>query len=216
MIKETQSINTVRRSDRAMNDEAWIAAFLHRAPVGVLATVSDDQPFINSNLFVYDEKSNALYIHTARKGRTRDNIEAGSGQSPSEAAKVCFHVFEMGRLLPADEALEFSVEYGGVTVFGRASVVSDREEAREWLQRLLDKYAPHLRPGEHYRPIMDEELVRTTVMRIDIEFVERQAQAGRRRLSRRVLVRGTAVGKQGKQPDRTVPGTTVRRPNFGD
>ena len=179
MTKEAQPINTVRRSDRAVEDDAWIKAFLHRAPVGVLATVSDDQPFINSNLFVYDEMSNTIYIHTARKGRTRDNVEAGTvGPSgglrtdrpeQTEPAKVCFHIFEMGRLLPADEALEFSVEYGGVTVFGRASVVSDREEAREWLQRLLDKYAPHLRPGEHYRPIIDEELVRTSVMRIDID-----------------------------------------------
>ncbi|MEZ4767789.1 MAG: pyridoxamine 5'-phosphate oxidase family protein [Caldilineales bacterium] len=174
-MKNPSAINTVRRSDRAVEDEAWIKAFLHRAPVGVLATVSDGQPFINSNLFVYDQVSNALYIHTARKGRTRDNVEAGTGQSlteaaePAQPAKVCFHVYEMGRLLPADEALEFSVEYGGVTVFGRASVVDDREEAREWLQSLLDKYAPHLRPGEHYRPIIDEELARTTVMRIDIE-----------------------------------------------
>ena len=175
MTKEAQPINTVRRSDRAVEDDAWIKAFLHRAPVGVLATVSDDQPFINSNLFVYDEMSNTIYIHTARKGRTRDNVEAGTVTDRPERgsatvpAKVCFHIFEMGRLLPADEALEFSVEYGGVTVFGRASVVSDLEEAREWLQRLLDKYAPHLRPGEHYRPIMDEELVRTAVMRIDID-----------------------------------------------
>lgn len=169
MTKETQSINTVRRSDRAMNDEAWIAAFLHRAPVGILATVSDDQPFINSNLFVYDETADAIYLHTARKGRTRDNIETGSGQSPNEPAKVCFHVFEMGRLLPADEALEFSVEYGGVTVFGRGVVVAGQEEARAALQRLLDKYAPHLRPGEHYRPITDDELARTAVYRIAIE-----------------------------------------------
>ena len=181
-MKTPPSINTVRRSDRAVEDDAWIKAFLHRAPVGVLATVSGDQPFINSNLFVYDDVSNSLYIHTARKGRTRDNVETGSGRSvqsppegvtepaePAQPAKVCFHVFEMGRLLPADEALEFSVEYGGVTVFGSASVVEDREEAREWLQSLLDKYAPHLRPGEHYRPIIDEELVRTTVMRIDID-----------------------------------------------
>ena len=179
MTKEAQPINTVRRSDRAVEDDAWIKAFLHRAPVGVLATVSDDQPFINSNLFVYDEISNVLYIHTARKGRTRDNVEAGTvGPSgglrtdrpeQTEPAKVCFHIFEMGRLLPADEALEFSVEYGGVTVFGRASVVSDREEAREWLQRLLDKYAPHLHAGDDYRPPVPEELVRTTVFRLDID-----------------------------------------------
>ena len=56
-----------------------------------------------------------------------------------------------------------------MTVFGRASVVSDREEAREWLQSLLDKCAPHLRPGEHYRAVIDEEQVSATVMRIDID-----------------------------------------------
>ena len=56
-----------------------------------------------------------------------------------------------------------------MTVFGRASVVDDREEARAWLQSLLDKCAPHLRPGEHYRAVIDEEQVSATVMRIDIE-----------------------------------------------
>ena len=37
------------------------------------------------------------------------------------------------------------------------------------LQMLLDKYAPHLRPGEDYRPPVAEEIARTAVMRIDIE-----------------------------------------------
>lgn len=161
MSKDTPPINAVRRSDRAVEDEAWIIAFLQRAPVGILATVSGDQPFINSNLFVYDEAANAIYLHTARKGRTRDNIEADG--------RVCVHVYEMGRLLPADEALEFSVEYGGVTVFGLGSIVDGREEARAALQLLLEKYAPHLRPGEHYRPITDDELARTAVYRIDID-----------------------------------------------
>jgi nitroimidazol reductase NimA-like FMN-containing flavoprotein (pyridoxamine 5'-phosphate oxidase superfamily) len=75
----------------------------------------------------------------------------------------------MGRLLPATYALEFSVEYAGVVVFGTASVVSDDAEARHGLQLLLDKYAPHLRSGEHYRPITDEELARTSVYRVQIE-----------------------------------------------
>ncbi len=57
----------------------------------------------------------------------------------------------------------------GVVAFGRGRVVEDREEARTALQMLLDKYAPHLRPGVHYRPSTDEELRRTAVYRIDIE-----------------------------------------------
>ena len=103
----TLSPSHIRRSDRAVEDVAWIQNFLQRAPVGVLATASDGQPFINSNLFVYDQAAHAIYLHTARTGRTRTNVEANE--------RVCFHAFEMGRLLPADTALEFSVEYGGVT-----------------------------------------------------------------------------------------------------
>lgn len=158
-----QQANFVRRRDRSVEDEAWIVDFLRRAAVGATATVVDGQPFINTNLFVYDDSRDCIYIHTAKHGRTRSNFESG------EAPRVCFSVMEMGRLLPADEALEFSVEYAGVTVFGTGSVVEDEPEAYDALQLLLDKYAPHLRPGEHYRASTAEELARTAVMRIDIE-----------------------------------------------
>ncbi len=154
-------ITHVRRQDRAVTDEAWIRAFLHRAAVGTLATVYEGQPFLNTNLFVYDEAAHAIYMHTARIGRTRSNVEVGG--------PICFTISEMGRLLPAKEALEFSVEYCGVTVFGTAVLLDDPVEAERGLQLLLDKYAPHLKPGQDYRPIMPEELKRTAVYRINIE-----------------------------------------------
>jgi hypothetical protein len=151
----------VRRSDREVKDEAWLKHMLCTEPVGVLATVAGDQPFLNSNLFVYDEASHVIYMHTARIGRTRINVE--------QEEKVCFSVFNMGRLLPADVALEFSVEYAGVVVFGSATLVEDEAEATVALQKLLDKYAPHLTPGQDYRPPVPEELKRTSVFKIAIE-----------------------------------------------
>ncbi len=151
----------MRRRDRAVEDEKWVRAFLHSGAWGALATIADDQPFINTNLYVYDEKANAIYLHTARSGRTRSNIEGD--------ARACFSVSEMGRLLPADTALEFSVEYAGVTVFGRGRVVDDDREKSYALQLLLDKYAPHLKPERDYRPSTQEELDRTSVFRVDIE-----------------------------------------------
>lgn len=150
----------IRRDDRAVDDETWIRELLHRAPVGSLATVYDGQPFINQNLFVYDEAAHVIYTHTARVGRTRANVEGNE--------RICFMVSEMGRLLPADVALEFSVEYNGVAVFGTAQVVTG-DEARYGLQCLLGKYFAHLTPGEDYRPITEDELARTTVYRINIE-----------------------------------------------
>jgi nitroimidazol reductase NimA-like FMN-containing flavoprotein (pyridoxamine 5'-phosphate oxidase superfamily) len=156
-----QSFTQIRRQDRAVTDEAWIKAFLHRAPYGVLATSHAGQPFVNTNLFVYDEAAHAIYLHTAPVGRTQANVEANG--------RVCFSISEMGRLLPADVALEFSVEFAGVTVFGTATILTDETEKRHGLQMLLDKYCPHLRPGQDYRPITVEELQRTAVYRIDIE-----------------------------------------------
>lgn len=151
----------VRRKDRAVTDDDWIRDVLRREPFGVLATVADGQPFVNANIFVYVDAAHAVYLHTARAGRTRANVEGDE--------RVCFTVSRMGRLLPADTALEMSVEYEGVVVFGRAAVVADEAEARAALQALLDKYFPHLAPGRDYRAIQPEELARTTVYRVAVE-----------------------------------------------
>jgi nitroimidazol reductase NimA-like FMN-containing flavoprotein (pyridoxamine 5'-phosphate oxidase superfamily)/uncharacterized damage-inducible protein DinB len=151
----------IRRHDRG-KDDAWIRAFLHAAPYGFLATVDDSgQPFLNSNLYAYDEEAHCIWLHTARTGRTPSNVDAYD--------RVCFSVAGIGRMLPADEALEFSVEYAGVVVFGRGRVVEDPSEARAGLQKLLDRYAPHLKPDRDYRGITLDEMKRTATYRLDIE-----------------------------------------------
>ncbi|GAB4495838.1 MAG: 5-nitroimidazole antibiotic resistance protein NimA [Anaerolineales bacterium] len=152
---------TPRRADRAVIAEDWIKTFLQRAEWGVLATSLAGQPFVNSNLFVYVENAHALYLHTAAEGRTVANLLANP--------RVCFTVGRMGRLLPAKTALNFSVEYASVMVFGTAQRVTDSAEAEAALQALLDKYFPHLRPEADYRPIAPEELARTAVIRVAIE-----------------------------------------------
>jgi nitroimidazol reductase NimA-like FMN-containing flavoprotein (pyridoxamine 5'-phosphate oxidase superfamily) len=151
----------IRRTDRAVTDEAWIEAMLTKSPFGVLATVRDGQPFANMNIFVYDAAAKYIYMHTANTGQTRSNVE--------HANRVCFSISEMGRLLPAVYALNFSVEYAGVIVFGTAEIVTDEAECARALQMLLTKYAPHLTPDVHYRPSTAAEIARTTVYRIRIE-----------------------------------------------
>lgn len=151
----------LRRRDRAVEDAAWIRELLGRSPVGVLGTASGSQPLLSANLFALDRERDVLYLHTARVGATREAVEA----NPS----VCFTVWEMGRFLPAREALEFSVEFASAVVVGRARVLTDGGEVRRALETIMEKYAPHLRPGVDYRPITDGEIARTTVYRVDVE-----------------------------------------------
>ena len=155
-----RALAEVRRKDR-VKDDAWIRAFLKRAHFGCLAMVHEGQPFIVTRNFAYDERRRAIYLHGAVKGRTHENVQA-DGRS-------CFGVSEMGRLLPAERAMNFGVEYAGVVVFGRTTIVTDSAEAKRALQLLLDKYFPHLRAGEDYAPVTDEDLKITAVYRIEIE-----------------------------------------------
>ena len=157
----TRPLAEVRRKDRQVTDEQWIRAMLRETALATLATSDGEQPFLHMNLFAFDEDKCVIYMHTARLGRTRSNIIHNT--------RVCLGLSEMGLLLPADTALEMSVEYASVVVFGRACLVSDQSEARHGLQLLLDKYFAHLHAGSDYRPITDEELARTQVYRIEID-----------------------------------------------
>ena len=86
----------LRRRDRG-KEEAWVRAFVEAAPYGFMATVGEGgQPYLNSNLYVYDADKHCIYLHTHRTGRTRQNVDAGD--------RVAFGIAAMGRLLPADEA----------------------------------------------------------------------------------------------------------------
>lgn len=151
----------ITHPDRANYDREWIVAFLRQAGMITLATVQDGQPFLSTLLFVYDEDRHAIYLHTARRGRVWENAKPG--------ARVCLSAASMGRLLPADTALNFSVEYRSVVVFGAIQPVEATQEAETALQMLLDKYFSHLRPGDDYRPITPGELSATAVYRVDVE-----------------------------------------------
>ena len=153
--------STIKRKDRAVEDPAWIAAMLRRAPMGVLATSRDGQPSINTRHFAFDEERSAIYMHGAKRGRTLDDLAAND--------RVCFSVSEIGRQLPASKAFDFGSEYSSVVVYGRAALVEDAAEARRALELILAKYFPHLSYGDDYAPIADKELEATAVFRISIE-----------------------------------------------
>jgi len=155
-----EPINKIRRRDLS-KDDAWVEAFLSRSAMGTLATCVGDQPFLVTRNFAYDPERNALYLHGAKKGRTFENIQVNN--------KICFSVSNMGRLLPADDALEVGVEYASVIVFGRINLVEEYDEATHGLQLLLDKYFPQFIPGQDYKPISSKALKITAVLRIDIE-----------------------------------------------
>ncbi len=97
--------NAQRRAELAQSDE-WVRDFLRRAPVGHIATVWGEQPFITPPNFWHDPARNEIYFHSNIVGRVRANAE--------KFKRVCFEASAFGQLLPSNIALEFSIQYESV------------------------------------------------------------------------------------------------------
>ncbi|MBI3738453.1 MAG: pyridoxamine 5'-phosphate oxidase family protein [Chloroflexi bacterium] len=139
----------------------WIRGFLRRAQIAHIASHWDDQPFITPSTFFYDEAGHRLIFHSNLAGRVRSNIE--------RHPEVCVEVSEMGKVLPSNVALEFSLQFRSVIVFGKARLIEDPNEQREVLHKLIAKYFGQMELGKDYRPATDKELKRTSVYEIKIE-----------------------------------------------
>jgi len=109
-----------QRKPDYMRDDDWIREFLLHGQIAHIASVWDDQPFITPTTYFYDEAGHRLIFHSNITGRIRANIE--------NHPKVCVEVSELGRLLPSNVALEFSLQFRSVVIFGSACILEDKHE----------------------------------------------------------------------------------------
>ncbi|NWF65363.1 MAG: pyridoxamine 5'-phosphate oxidase family protein [Chloroflexi bacterium] len=156
-----QNPTAFQRRPHLTKDDAWIREFLKTVKVGHIATSVDGQAFINPTTFWYDEAHHQIVFHSNIAGRIRSNIE----RNP----KVCLEASVLGQMLPSNVALEFSLQYRSVIVFGAARLVTDTDEARRLLYGLIGKYFSELKAGQQYREITEKELRATSVYAIQVE-----------------------------------------------
>jgi uncharacterized protein len=149
-----------RRPNYVRGDD-WIRDLLRRGQVAHIGTRWDDQPFVTPTNYWFDETAKRLIFHSNIVGRLRANIERHS--------RVAAEVSEMGRPLPSNVALEFSLQYRSVMIFGEASVLTDVTEQAQVLHALISKYFPGMEAGREYRPVTEKELKRTTVYALQID-----------------------------------------------
>ena len=110
------SPTALQRLPEYERDDDWIRAFLREAKVGHIASARDNQPFLNPSTFWFDEANHKIIFHSNVAGRIRSNIESN--------AKICFEAIELGKMLPSNVALEFSLQFCSVIVFGTARILT--------------------------------------------------------------------------------------------
>ena len=137
--------------------EQQINHLLQRAQTGSLATLNPDgTPYSTPIHFVYFD--NAIFLHGLPKGKKLDNIAHDS--------RVGFSVFEMDKLLldPDGKSWDTNTKYESVIISGTAKLVDDIEEKRNALNKIVEKYTPHLINNE----IPNNMIKGTAVIRIDV------------------------------------------------
>lgn len=150
-----------RQPEYTREKEGWIKSLLHRGEIAHIASHWDLQPFLNPTTYYYDEASHRLIFHSNIAGRIRANIE--------RHPEVCVEVSEFGKLLPSNIALEFSLQYRSVIVYGKARIIEDENEKRDVLHKLIHKYFGDMQIDKDYRSATDKELKRTSVYEIQID-----------------------------------------------
>ncbi len=137
--------------------EEQINNLLQREQTGTLATLNPDgTPYSTPIHFVYYD--NAIFVHGLPKGKKLDNIAHDS--------RVGFSVFEMDKLLldPDGKSWDTNTKYESVIISGTAKLVDDMEEKRNALNKIVEKYTPHLVNNE----IPSNMVKGTAVIRIDV------------------------------------------------
>ncbi|MBA2875547.1 pyridoxamine 5'-phosphate oxidase family protein [Thermaerobacillus caldiproteolyticus] len=122
----------MRRAMLECKDEEKINRLLQEASTGFLGLADGDEPYVVPLNFVW--WNNCVYVHGAEEGRKMEIIKSNP--------RVCFTVSENAGTMVHPVPAKTSTAYMSVIIFGRASVVSDLEEATAALQQLLYKYVP--------------------------------------------------------------------------
>lgn len=154
----------MRRSDREITDVDEIIKIIEKCDVCRLALSADNLPYIvpMNYGFEYTGGNLVLYFHSAHEGRKLDIIK----KNPF----ACFEMDTSHRIVEADKACGFSMEYESVIGSGKISFCSEKSGKTKALNQLMKNYAK-----DRVFSFSDHELESVTVFRLDVaEFTAKR------------------------------------------
>lgn len=150
----------MRRKDRQLGIDETIE-ILNKSEYGVLSTVDQNNiPYGVPINFVYID--GVIYFHCAEVGHKLSNIKQNNN--------VCFTVTNGVYLIPE----KFSTVYSSAILFGKISVVEDKEEKVKGLEALIRKLSPdYIEDGLKY---IERSADNTTVLKMEIKEMTGKAR----------------------------------------
>ena len=131
----------MRRKDREISDKEGLLAILQSCVVCRLGFAAAGRAYVVPLNFGYAWEENEplrLYFHCAREGLKLDMLARND--------LVCFEMDGEHKLLPGTEACEYSFAYASIIGWGKVSRLTQAEEKRNALQKIMERQAG---PGDY-------------------------------------------------------------------
>ena len=146
----------VRRKDREITNPDELRQVLKSTKYVTVALCMNDEPYLVSLSHGYEQVKNCLYFHCAPEGKKLVYLKANSkvwGQA----------VLDFGVTEECDYA------YNSVQFSGKMRLITDLSEKQHAIEVLVRQVS--FNPEEKLAKIKPEKLEKTTIGRIDIEYM---------------------------------------------
>ena len=165
-LPQTQNTTLKRLPQRGSHDREVVNQILDEGFICHVGFAIDGQPFVIPT--GYARAGDELLIHGSQASRMLRTLKGG--------IDACVTVTLIDGLVLARSAFHHSMNYRSVVIFGRATLVEDREEKLAALYALSE----HMIPGrwKNVRGPSEAELQQTTVLSLPIDEASAKIRTG--------------------------------------
>ena len=168
-MKLTERTRIRNHPERAVPEET--TEILSKGLVAHLGFIQDEIPFVIPFTYHYDpSSSDSIYLHGSIRSRALKHLATG--------ASVCITVTLTDGLVYSRKAMNHSVNYRSVTLFGRAREVTDEAEKFDIFDKMVQRYFPGRMVGHDYNAPPSPDLGVTALVEVRIEEWNAKARRG--------------------------------------
>ncbi len=120
----------MHRKNNEITDKSIINEILNKSEICRVAISDNEFPYIVP--FNYGYHENALYFHSATKGKKINLIRKNK--------KVCFEITYSSEIVKGEFACDWSTKYRSVIGYGTIEIISDLQEMEKGLDVIMEHY----------------------------------------------------------------------------
>ncbi len=155
--------------ERAVPEEA--ATILSKGMVAHVGFIQHDYPVVIPMSYHYSsDEPEHLYLHGSIKSRMLKQLASG--------APVCVTVTLTDGLIYSRKAMNHSMNYRSVVVFGKAREIVDETEKSRVFEQMVQRYFNGRKVDQDYHPPPSQDLMVTSLVEVTIKEWNAKARRG--------------------------------------